>query len=109
GALPGVKFFLTPGWDALQKLQVWSDATKQLFLSLALGTGSISVLAGYTHFHSNCFRFSLLGCTVNLVSTEILGLLMFAIQGVFTKIYQLPLNRLEIPALDMAFIIFPEI
>ena len=22
GALPGVKFFLTPGWDALQKLQV---------------------------------------------------------------------------------------
>ncbi|XP_036359291.1 uncharacterized protein LOC115211848 isoform X2 [Octopus sinensis] len=109
GALPSVKFFLTPGWDALQKLQVWSDATKQLFLSLALGTGSISVLAGYTHFHSNCFRFSLLGCSVNLVSTEIMGLLMFAIQGVFTKIYHLPLNRLEIPALDMAFIIFPEI
>lgn len=109
GALPGVKFFLTPGWDALQKLQVWSDAAKQLFFSLGLGTGSFSMMAGYTHFHSNSFRVSLLAVTVNFIGTEIAGLFMFAVYGVFTKLYKLPLTSLEIPALDLAFITFPEI
>ena len=36
--------------------QAWVDAGKLMFVSLGLGTGSITSLAGYTHFHSHCFR-----------------------------------------------------
>ena len=47
GADIGVDFYLSPDWEALKDLNVWSTAAVQITISLALGCGSMVVLASF--------------------------------------------------------------
>ncbi|XP_062602139.1 uncharacterized protein LOC134263777 isoform X2 [Saccostrea cucullata] len=82
GALRGIKGFLNMKWDVLGNLEAWVAAGILMFSSLGLGTGTLTSLAGYTHFHSHCFRNCLLVITAHLAGMLVSGFTIFAALGI---------------------------
>eukprot|EP00105_Crassostrea_gigas_P036551 XP_019920699.1 PREDICTED: sodium- and chloride-dependent glycine transporter 1 [Crassostrea gigas] len=103
GAILGVKFFLNMKWNVLGNLEAWVDAGKLMFVSLGLGTGSITSLAGYTHFHSHCFRNSLLTIMAHLVGMLISGFITFAALGINGHTDSDSINGENMTGLDFGF------
>ena len=46
GAVEGIEFYLTPDWDKLQSLDVWTTAASQILFSLTVGLGSQVISVG---------------------------------------------------------------
>ncbi|XP_048776130.2 uncharacterized protein LOC125680508 isoform X2 [Ostrea edulis] len=103
GALVGIKFFLSMKWDVLGNLEAWVDAGKLMFTSLGLGTGSLTLLAGYTHFHSHCFRNSLLMITAHLFGMLVSGFTIFAALGIDSQTNSDSPSNDNMTALDLGF------
>nr|XP_022325393.1 uncharacterized protein LOC111125661 isoform X3 [Crassostrea virginica] len=94
-------FILILGPRSLGK--AWVDAGKLMFVSLGLGTGSITSLAGYTHFHSHCFRNSLLTLAAHLVGMLVSGFITFAALGINGHTDTNYINSENMTALDFGF------
>lgn len=56
GAFDGVLFFLTPQWDKLLDANVWYAAVTQVFFSLSICYGCITVYASFNRFGHNIRR-----------------------------------------------------
>ncbi|XP_061183619.1 uncharacterized protein LOC133191891 isoform X2 [Saccostrea echinata] len=103
GALRGIKGFLNMKWDVLGNLEAWVAAGMLMFSSLGLGTGSLTSLAGYTHFHSHCFRNCLLVITAHLVGMLVSGFTIFAALGINGQKDNNSINHHNMTALDLVF------
>ena len=57
GAGDGLLFYLRPRWEKLGHLQVWGEASAQVFASLSLGGGGWITLSSYNKFNNRCNRF----------------------------------------------------
>ncbi|KAJ8297875.1 hypothetical protein KUTeg_024406 [Tegillarca granosa] len=55
GSIDGIRLFLKPQWNKLSNLKLWVEGGALMLTSLGLGTGCLTTLAGYSHFHSHCF------------------------------------------------------
>ncbi|XP_052795019.1 uncharacterized protein LOC128228029 isoform X2 [Mya arenaria] len=86
GSLTGVRYFLSPDWHKLGAVEIWYDAGKLLFYTLSLGTGCLHTLAGYTHFHSHCYRNFLLICMCNVLAVLFSGLTVCSGLGILANI-----------------------
>lgn len=81
GAKEGLIVFFKPQWSEMLKPGVWFDAVSQVFFSLAVSFGCITMYASYNKFDHNLYR------DVNIVSltdtcTSLLaGTTIFAILG----------------------------
>ncbi|KAK3099300.1 hypothetical protein FSP39_002321 [Pinctada imbricata] len=109
GAISGVKFFLSMKWSALGNLQAWVDAGRLMFTSLGLGTGCLTSLAGYTHFHSHCFRNSLITIIVHCLEMVLAGFITFACLGVHCETLGTQISNLNITSLDLGFSLVPRV
>ena len=47
------RYFLTPDWEKLKDITIWSKAGSQIFFSLSLGYGSQLALSSYNQFDNN--------------------------------------------------------
>ncbi|KAL3878283.1 hypothetical protein ACJMK2_030648 [Sinanodonta woodiana] len=109
GSLDGIKYFLNPQWRMLGNLQIWVDAATLMVYSLGLGTGCLSTLASYTHFHSHCFRNLLLICFANMLGLMVSGFSMYAVLGVYANITLTSVQSLKFTEYELGFAIFPYI
>lgn len=81
GAWYGISVLFTPQWEKMLNAEVWFDAVAQVFFSLAVCFGCITMYASYNKFDHDLYR------DVNIVSftdtcTSLLaGTTIFAILG----------------------------
>ena len=52
GSIDGIRYYLTPNFNALYDANVWVDAATQVFFSLGPGFGVLLAFASYNKFHS---------------------------------------------------------
>ncbi|XP_060064335.1 uncharacterized protein LOC132544711 [Ylistrum balloti] len=109
GAILGIKFFLNLQWSTLGNPQLWRDVGQLVFLSLGLGTGCLTTLASYTHFHSHCFRNSLIIVMAHLFGVILTGFTMFSMLGVYSQTKELDITKLNFSSWELVFTIFPSV
>jgi solute carrier family 6 amino acid transporter-like protein 5/7/9/14 len=81
GAVDGILYFITPNWDRLLEPSVWYRAVTQLFFSLTVGLGPISMFASYNKFRHNIYRDALIVTTLDTFTSLLAGFTIFGILG----------------------------
>ncbi|XP_069130115.1 LOW QUALITY PROTEIN: uncharacterized protein [Argopecten irradians] len=109
GAIVGIKFFLSLQWSTLGNPQLWRDVAQLMFMSMGLGTGCLTTLASYTHFHSHCFRNSLVTVLAHLFRVILTGFTMFSMLGVYGHSKQVEISKLNFTSWELVFSIFPSV
>lgn len=56
GSYNGIKYYLSPNFDAIYKAEVWVDAATQVFFSLGPGFGVLLAYASYNKYHNNVYK-----------------------------------------------------
>jgi neurotransmitter:Na+ symporter, NSS family len=82
GFSDGVRFFLTPDFSVLLKLDIWAAAFGQAFFSLGIGEGILMTYGGYLGEDTDLFKSSLIVASLDLVASTLSGLVIFPV--VFT-------------------------
>ncbi|CAG7711382.1 unnamed protein product [Allacma fusca] len=81
GALEGIKYYLSPNFDAIFNAQVWVDAATQVFFSLGPGFGVLLAFASYNKFHNNVYMDAILTSCINSATSFVAGFVIFAVLG----------------------------
>ncbi|XP_053400420.1 uncharacterized protein LOC123556538 [Mercenaria mercenaria] len=109
GSLEGIRFFLSPDWKTLAGVQIWKDAAQLMFFTLSLGTGCLHTLAGYTHFHSHCFRNLVLICLCNVMAVMFGGLTVCSGLGIFANMTNVSVSDIQFTEYELGFVLYPYI
>lgn len=56
GSYNGIRYYLSPNFDAIYKAEVWVDAATQVFFSLGPGFGVLLAYASYNKYHNNVYK-----------------------------------------------------
>lgn len=81
GSAAGVSYYFNPDWTKWQDIDIWTDATTQVFFTLSPCWGGIITLASMNKFHNNFHADAMLIVALNYVTSIFVGLVSFAILG----------------------------
>jgi solute carrier family 6 amino acid transporter-like protein 5/7/9/14 len=81
GAIDGITVFLKPQWHAMLNPKVWFDAVTQVFLSLAVCFGCITMYSSYNRFDHNLYRDVNIVTTIDTFTSLLAGCTIFGILG----------------------------
>lgn len=56
GSYEGIIHYISPDFEKLSDIGVWSDAATQIFYSLSICMGGVITLASYNNFKNNLFQ-----------------------------------------------------
>lgn len=81
GSGDGVSYYFSPDWIRWQDIDIWTDATTQVFFAISPCWGGIITLASMNKFHNNFHADAMLIVGFNYVTSIFVGLVAFAILG----------------------------
>ena len=81
GAANGLYFYLSPKWETLKSILLWSDATTQVFYSLGPSFGVHIVLASYNKFTNDTHKDAVIIALSNALTSVFAGFVVFSIIG----------------------------
>lgn len=58
GAIEGIRYYLQPNFDVINRAEVWVDAATQVFFSLGPGFGVLLAYASYNKYHNNVYKYA---------------------------------------------------
>ncbi|XP_016423758.1 solute carrier family 6 member 16b [Sinocyclocheilus rhinocerous] len=85
GASEGIKFMFYPRLEIWADVQVWRQAATQVFFALGLGFGSVIAYSSYNPRNNNCHRDAFTVSGVNLMTSILATLVVFAVLGFRAK------------------------
>eukprot|EP00095_Tigriopus_kingsejongensis_P006283 maker-scaffold1533_size36968-snap-gene-0.12 protein:Tk06283 transcript:maker-scaffold1533_size36968-snap-gene-0.12-mRNA-1 annotation:"sodium- and chloride-dependent glycine transporter 2" len=109
GAWIGLKYFLTPRWDALFHFEIWVDAATQVIFSLGPACGCVITLSSYNHFKRNCQRDVVLVALSNSLTSVFSGMVVFSILGFMAYDTKRDISQVVQGGPGLAFMVYPEV
>ncbi|XP_067649167.1 sodium-dependent proline transporter-like [Haliotis asinina] len=108
GALDGIIFYLVPDFAKILDLQVWLEASLQVFYSLGPGYGAVGTAASYKTFHLPCLRDCLILSIVSEGTSILSGLVTFAVLGSMAQKLGVPIAKVVSTGPGLGFVTYPE-
>lgn len=108
GSGRGLTYYFTPDWARLQNIDIWADATSQIFFSLSPCWGGIITLANMNKFHNNFHANTMLIVSINYLTSLFAGLITFAILGYMSTYSGIALDSVADIGLGFCFMVYTE-
>uniref|UniRef100_A0A1I8Q5G3 Transporter n=1 Tax=Stomoxys calcitrans TaxID=35570 RepID=A0A1I8Q5G3_STOCA len=81
GSLAGIIYFLKPQWNKLLNPNVWYNAITQMFFSLAICFGTLTMYASFNNFRKNVYRDVMIITSIDSATSILSGCIIFGILG----------------------------
>ncbi|KPM10251.1 sodium-neurotransmitter symporter-like protein 2 [Sarcoptes scabiei] len=108
GALNGISFYLSPEWERLKHVHVWSDAAMQIFFSLSPCWGGIITLAKGNSLRHNFLKDAFYISIGNCLTSVYAGFVIFSIIGFMANEMGRGVKDVVTQGAGLAFIAYPE-
>ncbi|XP_055329333.1 sodium- and chloride-dependent glycine transporter 2-like [Paramacrobiotus metropolitanus] len=108
GAVDGILYFIVPKFDKLLNIQTWKAAAEQMFFSLSVAFGSLTMLGSYNKFNNNCYQDGLIVSVLDTVTSVTSGLAMFSVLGFLANQRGVGIEHVVDSGPGLAFVTFPE-
>lgn len=109
GSGTGVSFYFSPDWSRLQYIDIWADATTQLFFSLSPCWGGIITLASMNKFHNNFHSDTMLIVAINFATSILSGLVAFSTLGYMSNYSGIAINEVADVGVGFIFMVYTEV
>lgn len=108
GAANGISYYFTIQWSRLQNIDIWADATTQIFFALSPCWGGIITLASMNKFHNNFHSDTMLIVAMNYASSLYSGLVAFTILGYMSTYSGIKIDEVVDVGLGFVFMVYTE-
>lgn len=108
GSQVGVLYYITPQWERLQNIDIWTDAITQIFFSLSPCWGGIITLANMNKFHNNFHSNTCYIVLVNYFTSISAGLMAFGVLGYMSTYSGISLDQVVDSGIGFVFQVYPE-
>lgn len=108
GSIDGIRYYLTPDFNALYDANVWVDAATQVFFSLGPGFGVLLAFASYNKFHNNVYRDAVMTSAINSATSFLAGFVIFSVLGYMAKRLDVDVRDIAAEGPGLVFIVYPE-
>ncbi|XP_023222444.1 sodium- and chloride-dependent glycine transporter 2-like isoform X1 [Centruroides sculpturatus] len=108
GAIDGIYFFFVPKWEKLLDVQVWRKAAEQLFYSLSISWGGLTLYGSYNQFYNKVHRDALFISSLDFLTSLISGVVIFSVLGNMAKTMNLDVAVVVKGGPGLAFVAYPE-
>ena len=108
GAFKGIEFYVTPDFEKLKDIKVWSAAANQIFYSLGPAFGGLITLSSYNRFDNNCHRDAILIAFINCGTSVFAGFVVFSIVGFMADAAGEEVEDVITSGPGLAFIAYPD-
>ncbi len=109
GALEGLKFYLTPNFNALLNYRVWLHAYSQVFFSLTIGFGVQITYASFLPRDADVVNNAFLVSLADAATAFVGGFAVFATLGYYSHQTGLPVSEVVQAGPQLAFVTYPTI
>jgi NSS family neurotransmitter:Na+ symporter len=109
GALEGLRYYLTPNFDALLNYRVWLHAYSQVFFSLTIGFGVQMTYASFLPRDSDVVNNAFLVSLADAATAFIGGFAVFSTLGYYANQSGLPVSEVVQSGPQLAFVTYPTI
>ncbi|XP_037537323.1 sodium- and chloride-dependent betaine transporter-like [Nematolebias whitei] len=108
GAWDGIYYYLYPDINRLANLEVWMEASSQIFFSYSLVVGILSVLGSYNDYHNNCYKDCFCFCLLNSGTSFVAGFVIFSVLGFMAQKQGVTVDSVAESGPGLAFIAYPQ-
>nr|AAZ17654.1 dopamine transporter [Eloria noyesi] len=107
GSATGIKYYLSPNFEAIAQPQVWVDAATQVFFSLGPGFGVLLAYASYNKYHNNVYKDAILTSVINSATSFIAGFVIFSVLGYMAHASGKQVKEVAIEGPGLVFVVYP--
>ncbi|XP_055329331.1 sodium- and chloride-dependent glycine transporter 1-like isoform X2 [Paramacrobiotus metropolitanus] len=107
-AVDGILYFVVPKFDKILSIQTWRAAAEQMFFSLSVAFGSLTMLGSYNKFNNNCYQDALIVSVLDSATSVTAGLAMFSVLGFLAGERGVGVENVIASGPGLAFVTFPE-
>lgn len=107
-ASEGMLYFIVPKFEKLLNIQTWRAAAEQMFFSLGVAFGTLTMLGSYNKFDNNCYKDGLIVSVLDSATSVISGLAMFSILGYLAGQMDVGIENVVDSGPGLAFVTFPD-
>ncbi|XP_055707840.1 sodium-dependent dopamine transporter isoform X1 [Phlebotomus papatasi] len=107
GSADGVRYYLSPNFDAIYNAEVWVDAATQVFFSLGPGFGVLLAYASYNKYHNNVYKDALLTSFINSATSFVAGFVIFSVLGYMAHTSNQDIRDVATEGPGLVFIVYP--
>nr|CAD7431846.1 unnamed protein product [Timema monikensis] len=107
GSAEGIRYYLSPNFDAITKAEVWVDAATQVFFSLGPGFGVLLAYASYNKYHNNVYKDALVTSVINSCTSFIAGFVIFSVLGYMAHASGRHIKDVATEGPGLVFIVYP--
>jgi len=108
GSLDGIDWYLKPDFSRLVDYNVWLAAYGQIFFSLSLGWGVMTVYASYLPENSDIVTNSFIISLANCAFSFLLGFAVFGTLGYMASATNQDISTVVDQSIGLAFVAFPK-
>jgi len=112
GAKTGIDYFLglngKGDWSKLTDIQVWVNATSQIFNSIGIGFGSLITFSSFNRQNKTILRDTLFIATVNSITSLMSGFIIFSVLGHISEMVGKDITELATQGPELVFVAYPQ-